>query len=298
MTEDPFPTTTDAPAEGVEPAALGSAPSPGVLFAALYGDLTHRWPRDSEDTEDAYGLFYYRSESMGWLDERDSRSPAQSGLVQAPGLWELQEADWEAERAPRDSGQVSWFQVEVSPVPYNRPLPAQPFLHCAEASTRQAGTFTLTKVRIELPAAPALIDSPRDPHEPVPSLSTQGWFSACDPADQTSVQVSVSAGDHPDDRAALAQLGQYFADLSQSVFTLVDTAQPATGAAAELGRPVDHSWSSFFWNTPDRHGVVLTGSLAEWTGDAIGWLAGALADCFIHLGGRSRILVTVAKHQP
>jgi hypothetical protein len=296
MTGDRIRISPFAPAEGAEPAALGSAPSAGILFAALYGDLTHRWPRDSEDTHDAYGLFYYRSEGMGWLDERDSHSPATSGLVQAPGLWELQEAGWEDEHAPRDSGQVSWFQVEASPVPWNRPLPAQPFLHCAEACTRQAGTFTLTKVRIELPAAPALIDPPRDPDDPVPSLRTEGWFSACDPADQTSVQVSVSAADHPDDRAALARLGQYFAGLEQSVFTLVDTAQVASGAAKELGRPVDRSWSSFFWGTPDRHGAVFTGSLAEWSGDAIGWLAGALAECFIHLGGRSRILVTVAKH--
>lgn len=49
------------------------------------------------------------------------------------------------------------------------------------------------------------------------------------------------------------------------------------------------------WNGPALHGAVLRGKLAEWSCDAIGWLAEVLADSVAQLGVRSPLLLTVER---
>ncbi|GLY29103.1 hypothetical protein [Kineosporia sp. NBRC 101731] len=269
-------------AEASEPGVLpGSPPSAGTLYAALYGDLS---PHSLEEPRnDPYALFHDRSRAMGWLDDRSGSAD----LLQAPGLWAMNDAGSRNDDAPAGSDQITWFQVEASTVPSDRPLPTQPFLACAEAATGRLGTLRLTKVRIELPTQ-ALTTSPRASSTPIPSLSVADYFLDGDPTTRAEVRVSVSSADGEGNRSSLNRLGEFLAGLDQKVF-VVDGFVPPTP------EPLTDPTDNFFWNAPDAHGAVITGQLVEWTGETIGWLAGALADCFVHLGGTSPILVTVAR---
>ena len=67
--------------------------------------------------------------------------------------------------------------------------------------------------------------------------------------------------------------------------------QDVAGQDAVFPPPFDDS----FWNGPPRHGVVLRGELAEWSCDAIGWLAEVVADSVAQLGVRSPLVFTVTR---
>lgn len=61
---------------------------------------------------------------------------------------------------------------------------------------------------------------------------------------------------------------------------------------AERPLPVQPFRDSF-WTGPPLHGTALRGELAEWSCDAVGWPAVAVADCAVRLGARSPLLFTV-----
>jgi hypothetical protein len=93
------------------------------MFAAFYGQLDpHPW-RNPEPDRDAYALFHQRSLAMGWLDDRSAGGGSEGAMVRAPGLWAMNDAGWDHPLAIPGAGLVSWFQVEVSAVADDRPLP-------------------------------------------------------------------------------------------------------------------------------------------------------------------------------
>ncbi|WP_329256255.1 hypothetical protein OG223_32680 [Streptomyces sp. NBC_01478] len=277
------------PQPGIAPT---TPPTAGTLFAALYGELTpHAW-HDPDSEHDAYQLFHRRSLAMGWLEDRAVLTSGRTGEerpVGGPGLWAMNDAGWAHPGAAPDAGLVSWFQVEAGPVTAERPLPVQPFLRCAQDVTARIGTVRLSAVQVLLPVQ-GIDPGTRPPYAAVPSLLTTEWFGERDPAARTPVDVRVNSGRDPVIPAVARQLAQDLRDLNQDVFTCGDHDVAAPG---DVLPPLFHD---SFWNGPPLHGMTLRGDLAEWSCDAIGWLAATVADCAARLGVRSPLLLTVTAH--
>jgi hypothetical protein len=170
-------------------------------------------------------------------------------------------------QAAPGTGRVSWFQVEAGAVTAERPLPVQQFLRCAQDVTARIGTLRLSSVQVLLPVQ-GIDPAARPACAVVPSILTADWFGARDPAARTPVDVRIGSGRDPVIPAVGRQLAQDLRDLEQDVFTCGDD-----GLAV--------------------HGMTLRGELAEWSCDAVGWLAATVADCAARLGVRSPLPLTV-----
>ena len=270
---------------GVVPGARRTA---GTLFAALYGELVpHAW-RDPESELDAYSLFYHRSLAMGWLDDRSAGGGLEDRMLRAPGLWGMNDAGWSHPLAAAGAALISWFQVEASAVADDRPLPVQPFLRCAQDATARAGTLDLSAVQVLLPVQ-GLDPLSRPPYAPVPAMRTKEWFAECAPEARTPVEVNINSGRDPAIPAIAQQVTDHLGHLDQDVFTC--RSQDVAGRDAVLPPPFDDR----SWNGPPLHGVLLRGELAEWSCDAVGWLAEVVADIAAQLGVRSPLLLTVTR---
>ncbi|MET8830479.1 hypothetical protein ABZX40_34335 [Streptomyces sp. NPDC004610] len=261
------------------------------MFAALYGTLVpHAW-YDPESEHDAYQLFHQRSLAMGWLDDRASvpevDAPGAHPAV-APGLWAMNDAGWNHPLAARASDLMAWFQVEASAVAGDRPLPVQPFLRCAQDTTERIGVVHLAAVQVLLPVQ-GIDSSARPPYATVPSMQTPDWFGTSDPGARTTVKVRIDSGRDPSATEVASQLAHGLGLLEQNVFAggLDDSAPPDFFPAP----PFDDR----FWNGPPLHGASLSGALAEWSCDAVGWLAEVVADSAARLGVHVPLLLTVAR---
>jgi hypothetical protein len=241
----------------------------GTMFTAFYGRLTpHPW-RTPDTDRDAYLVFYERSVAMGWL--RDA-GPA--------GLWDMNDAGQGHPLA--DASLAGWFQVEAESVPGDRPLPVQPFLRCAGDAIARIGNLTLDAVQVLLPVQ--CLDTVSRPEATrSPSLLTAAWFDDSDPASRTSVRVTLDGGQSPD----VLSIADRLAALDQGVFACVSQ----TTGPADIRPPFDDS----FWNGPPRNAVTFHGTLAEWSPDAVGWLAGLLADLSARCGVATPLLLTVSR---
>ncbi|MCM3920446.1 hypothetical protein ND748_01930 [Frankia sp. AiPs1] len=260
----------------------------GTMFAALYGELVpHAW-RDPGSELDAYSLFYHRSIAMGWLDDTSAGGGIEDRMRRAPGLWGMNDAGWSHPLAAAGAGLISWFQVGASAVADDRPLPVQPFLRCAVDATARAGTPHLSTVQVLLPVQ-GLDPASRPPYAPVPAIQTVPWFTECDPAARTSVKVNINSGRDPVIGAVAQRLVDHLGRLDQHAFAC--GSHEVAGQDAVVPPPL-HDRS---WNGPCLHGVALRGELAEWSCDAVGWLAEAVADCTARLGIRLPLLLTVTR---
>ncbi|MFB6615159.1 hypothetical protein ACIGFK_19525 [Streptomyces sp. NPDC085524] len=275
---------------GIAPSVRRTA---GTMFAALYGELLpHPW-HDPGSEHDAYQLFHQRSLAMGWLDDR-AAYPAggdTSGVLAgsgATGLWAMNDAGWSHPSAASAPDLIAWFQVEAGPVAGDRPLPVQPFLRCAEDTVARIGSVRLAEVQVLLPLQGLDVAS-RPPQALVPSLGTVHWFGARDPRSRTSVKVGINSGRVPSVPAVAEQLTDSIRHLDQDVF-VTRSGEPA-GPDDATPPPFDDS----FWNGPPRHGITLRGDLAEWSCEAVGWLAETVADCAGRLGVHSPLLLSVTR---
>ncbi|MGW6392542.1 hypothetical protein ACWFR1_18990 [Streptomyces sp. NPDC055103] len=279
----------DATAQpGIAPTAR---PTAGTMFAALYGELVpHAW-RDPASEHDAYQLFHQRSLAMGWLDDRagaGERSASDGRTYVAPGLWAMNDAGWSHPRAAPGPNLISWFQIEASALADDRPLPVQPFLRCAQDTTERIGAVRLTAVQVLLPVQ-GIEASARPPYAMVPSMRTPDWFGECDPGARVSVKVRIDGGLDPSIPAVATRLARRVVPPDQNVFT---------GGLDEVVPPGSFPPPPFddrFWNGPPLHGMTLSGELAEWSCDAVGWLAATVADSAAHIGIRTPVLFTVAR---
>lgn len=269
---------------GVVPAGRRTA---GTMFAAFYGELVpHPW-HDPE--HDAYQLFYQRSLAMGWLD--GTAAVRGDDPFDVSGLWAMNDAGWNHPLAAPGAGLISWFQVEASAPAGDRPLPVQPFLRCAMDTTARAGTPHLSAIQILIPVQ-GLDASARPPYAAVPSILTIDWFAECAPEARTPVEVGINSGQDPSIPAAVERLTDRLGHLDQDVFGY--QSHEVTSRDDVLPPPFDDS----FWNGPPLHGVVLRGELADWSCDAVGWLAEVIADSAAHLGVRSPLLITITRALP
>ncbi|MGW6243988.1 hypothetical protein [Streptomyces roseolus] len=279
----------DATAQpGIAPTAR---PTAGTMFAALYGELVpHAW-RDPASEHDAYQLFHQRALAMGWLDDRSGTGEggASGGRAHvAPGLWAMNDAGWGHPLAASGPNLISWFQVEAGALADDRPLPVQPFLRCAQDTTERIGAVRLTAVQVLLPVQ-GIDASARPPYALLPSMRTPAWFGECDPRARVSVKVRVDGGLDPSIPGVAPQFARRVVPPDQNVFAGgLDEAVPPEGFPLP---PFDDR----FWNGPPLHGMTLSGELAEWSCDAVGWLAATVADSAAHIGVRTPVLFTVAR---
>ncbi|GAB3977954.1 hypothetical protein V1634_13265 [Plantactinospora veratri] len=275
--------------------APGSRSPVGTMFAALYGGLTpHPW-QDPADGRDAYALFYERSLAMGWLDDvggvvRITDAGLQERRTGAPGLWGMNDAGQEHPLAVPGTSLVAWFQVGVEPLPEGRPLPVQPFLHCAGDVVARLGILDLRAVQVLLPVQGLDPASSPPEYAGMPSLRTAGWFGTGAPGSRTPVRVTLDSGQAPTITSAAPLIRERIGRLDQQVFecessSLVDH-DPLTTAP-----PFDDA----SWNGPPRHRVTFHGTLAEWSLDTLGWLAGFLADLGAGQGVSTPLLLTVTR---
>ncbi|MDA2810935.1 hypothetical protein O4J56_09835 [Nocardiopsis sp. RSe5-2] len=282
-----MPDDTTAARPGTVPAGPETA---GTMFAALYGELAwHPW-HGPEAEQDAYALFRDRSLAMGWMD--DTSAGAVGGpsdrAPSAPGLWAMNDAGWEHPLAAPGAGLVSWFQVEAGPVAADRPLPVQPFLRCAGDATARAGRAVLSAVQVLLPVQ-GIDASARPARARVPAAVTAGWFAARAPGSRVEAEVVVSAGRDRSIVEAGGELAERIGRLDQDVFLC--RSSEAVGQEAVPAPPFDDG----FWNGPPLHGIALRGGLAEWSVEAVGWLAEAVADISAGLGVRTPLLFTAVR---
>ncbi|KAA6218416.1 hypothetical protein CP979_16965 [Streptomyces filamentosus] len=130
---------------GIAPTAR---PTEGTMFAALYGELVpHAW-RDPAPEHDAYRLFPQRSPAMGRLDDRPGtgEGSASGGRTHvAPELWAVNDAGRGHPPAAPAPDLIPWFQVEASALADDGPLPAQPFLRCAQIGIRTPALITVVR---------------------------------------------------------------------------------------------------------------------------------------------------------
>lgn len=153
----------------------------------------------------------------------------------------------------------------------DRPLPVQPFLRCAQEATARAGMLDLSAVQLLLPIY-GLDPSSRPPYAPVPAMRTKEWFADCAPEARTPVEVNINSGRGLSIPAVAQQFTDHLGQLEQDVF--VCRSYDVADQDAVLPPPFEDS----FRNGPPLHGVVLRGELAEWSCDAVGWLAEVIAD--------------------
>lgn len=253
-------------------------PTAGAMVAALYGQLTPRpgWPDDLA----AHALFYNRSLAMGWLDESsDGTGPR--------GLWAMNDAGWQHPRGEHDTGLISWFQVDATTPPSDRPLPIQPFLRCACDATAQAGAVELSTIQILAPAQG--LDSRRwPPYVPLPALRTKDGLPTADPATITPVSITISSGTHQGIEAAAPHLAAGLQRHAGDVVRLLDRSGDPTQIS--LRPPFDDS----FWDGPARYQLTLAGELA-WSPEYVGWVAELVADLSAQFLIKAPLLVTVTR---
>ncbi|MEU8886659.1 hypothetical protein [Streptomyces sp. NPDC048442] len=255
------------------------------MFAAFHGELVpHPW-RAPESEHDAYQLFHQRSVAMGWLDDQSSAA-GDERASKAPGLWAMNNAFCSTRHAAAEP--FAWFQVECSVPASDRPLPVQPFLRCAEDTTALIGTAHLSAVQILLPVQ-GLAPASRPRSALVPSMETCDWFGERAPQSRTPVRVTMSSGRTPSISAVAQQLVSHLVRLEQAVFL------PGESGRADEDATLPSPFADDFWNGPPLHGMTLDGELAEWSCDAVGWLAATIADSAAQLGVRTPLLLTVVR---
>lgn len=262
---------------------------PGVrpartMFAGLFGELAFH-PRPDivgERLEDAYSLFHARSAAMGWL------TPAQEGAT--GGLWGMNDAE-AAPALGQQPQRVASFQVMLTgPVPGNLP-PVQPFLACASDVVARLGTLRLDAVQVLLPERdPPEEETPASPsglRVAWPLVDALNWFSDCDPRLRASVRVTLDGGADPSIHAAAPAILQWAQEVCQDVFV------PESLSLADedhlILRPIPFEDPA---HDAVHHRVTFRGTLAEWSLDALGWLAAFFAEANSRHGVNTRLMLT------
>jgi hypothetical protein len=252
-----------------EPAALPSLSAARTLYAALYGEFV---PHPRPASQDAYSLFYARSAAMGWL------TPAREGEL--GGLWGMNDA----EAAP-ESSLAGFFQVTLTEPAEGRLLPVQPFLACAGDVMVRLGTLRLDAVKVALPEhdadADARFASRSNLRTSRALLDSLDWFGDC--GARVPARITLDGLADPSIGAAAAALWQGVREIDQEVFDCESWSEddhlvllPATTFEGKAG----------------HHRVTFRGTLAEWSLDALGWLAAFLTDLSARHGVHTPLILT------
>jgi hypothetical protein len=273
-----------------KPAAVPGLGAARTMYAALYGELAlHPRPDiGDERSQDAYSLFYARSAAMGWL------TPATEDA--AGGLWGMNDAEAGPGAGPQPS-RVAFFQVVLTGPAQGKLLPVQSFLACAGDVMERLGALRLEAVQVLLPehdaAADGLFASPSGMRTSRALLYARNWFAEWDPRQRVRTRVTLDGLADPAIRAAAPAIVQWVQEIDQDVFAC-DSFSLADD---------DHLLllpTTTFLDGSDRnhHRVTFRGTLAEWSLDALGWLAAFLADVSGHQGITTPLMLTADRCSP
>jgi len=254
------------------------------MFAALFGELLlhQRLDTEGEASQDAYSLFCARSSAMRWL------TPAVQGA--SGGLWGMNDAEAAPNSGPRPT-QIAFFQVVLTEPNLRTLLPVQPFLACAGDVMARLGTLRLEAVQVLLPERDADEDaqfaSPSGARVASSLLYACNWFADCDPRARTAVRVTLDSGPDPSIRTAAAAIMQWAREVHQEVFACNSLSRADDDHLILRPIPFEDATSPAV-----RHRVTFRGTLAEWSLEALGWLAAFLADGTSRQGISSQLMLT------
>ena len=267
-----------------EPAVFGTQVT-RTMYAALYGELMPHQRLDGLDhvSQDAYSLFYARSAAMGWLTPA-----AEDGQG---GLWGMNDAEAALGSGPQPS-RAAFFQVALTGPSNGRLLPVQPFLSCAGDVVERLGTLRLEAVQVLLPERDA--DAGGRPASPSGMrvagslLAGLNWFADCESEARTRVRVTLDGGSDSLIRAAAPGIVQWVQGIDQDVFTCDSFSSADDDHVVLLPTTFDEVRPG-----SDHYRVTLVGTLAEWSLDAVGWLAAFVADVSARHGVSTPLMFTV-----
>jgi hypothetical protein len=248
-----------------QPATAGTRVAKS-MYAAFYGELAPHAPL-GECSQDAYSLFYARSAAMGWL------TAAAEGAT--GGFWGMNDAEAGPGSEPQPQP-VAWFQVTLSwPTP-DGVVPVQPFLSCAGDVVARLGTLRLEAVQVLLPGPHPPVrgdfSSPSGMRVARPLLDARNWFGDCDPGRRAPARVTLDGPD-PSLRAAAPAIAQWVQEVEQDVFACDSISLADDDHLILRSTPLDERLPGTY-----HHRVTFRGFLAEWSLDALAWLAAFLAD--------------------
>jgi hypothetical protein len=263
-----------------EPAMFGTRVAKS-MYAAFYGELAPHAPL-GELSQDAYSLLYARSAAMGWL------SLAVEGA--SGGEWGMNDAEAGPGSGPQPQ-RVAWFQVTLTGPAPARVLPVQPFLSCAGDVVARLGTLGLEAVQVLLPGqdAPAGGDFASSSRMRVarPLLDTLNWFGDCDPRLRAPARVKLDGGPDPSVRTAAPAIAQWVQEVHQDVFACDSFSLADDDHLVLRPTPLDERRPG-----TSHQRVTFRGTLAEWSLDALGWLAAFLADVSSRQGVSTPLMLT------
>jgi len=259
-----------------------------TMYVAMYGELVPHPGAGppAEASPDAYNLFEARSAAMGWL-----ATHATDG-----GLWGMNDA-----QALPDSGlrpaRIAFFQVVLTGQAPVTLLPVQAFLSCAGDVVARLGVPRLEAIQVLLPErdgeAEGRVASPSGMRAAGLLLDAADWFASCNPRLRAPVRVTLDAGPDASVRNAAAGIAGWLQAIEQEVFGC-DSVSLAEEDHLILERTALHG------GPPEtvQHRVTFRGTLAEWSLDALGWLAAFLADACTRHGVSTQLMLTADRSAP
>jgi len=172
-------------------------------------------------------------------------------------------------------------------------LPVQPFLGCAGDVMTRLGTLRLEAVQVLLPERDAdeeaQFASPSGARVASSLLHAGNWFADRDPRARTAVRVTLDGGPDPSIRTAASAILQWAREVRQEVFAC-DSLSLAEDDHLIL-RPIP-----FDPAPAGPHRVTFRGTLAEWSLEALGWLAAFLADGASRHGISGQLMLTADRN--
>jgi hypothetical protein len=267
------------------PSPFGGTPA-RTLWLGLYGRFSPHLSDDRDLSDyppsaDAYRLFVARSSAMGWLTDAIRPEPRR--------LWGMNEAELEQASAAHPP-LIGWFQVVLTePTGVDGLLPVQPFLACAGDVLDRLGVFELQAAQLLLPPPdPSADDSPGS--DALGHLAeTAGWFANCDRRRRTPVHFTIDGG-------------QTIASAAPEIFGWTHKVVPDAHVFRCDRFDTSHDTSTILpgiadepWVGPPSHRTTFSGTLVEWSLDALGWTAAFLAHgCHRH-GVETPLVLTATR---
>lgn len=266
---------------GAEPAIFPGARQARPVIVVLHGELQLHPRRDPHaDFADLYGLFYPRSSAMGWLTE------AVEGGAKG-GFWGMNEAEYDASPG-RSPHEIAWCQVDLTNPDATGRVPLQPLLTCLGDSVARIGTAQISAIQIALPA----LEPGRSSSDSALRALTGDdscWFLDSDPQSTTRIRITLDGGRHPRIHAAAPNMLEWMMR-AQRVASFDSLLPPDD----DLDPPNPY-FEADTWPGPPQHRTTMRGTLAEWSLDALGWLAALVAAAASHHGVSAPWMLTVKR---
>jgi hypothetical protein len=256
---------------------MRSAPEPlaaPVMVAELYGEFAfHPEPDDPARSEDAYSLFHDRSAALGWL------TPARPGA--AGGVWGMNDAEVTPAQGP-ERPRVALFQVVRTHAAGNG-VPIQAFMACVNQVVTRLGRVEVAAVQLLVPAESVGegVMASRDGLRVAESvLAGASWFADASPSVRTAITATLDGGPDRTVRERADEIERWVGGIQQLADTDRQVFAPERLSLAEADQllPAPMNFYRPDWPTSCQHCVTFFGSPAEWSLDAVGWLAAFFVD--------------------